>query len=131
MKQAFSYVRFSTPAQEMGDSERRQLALAKAHCKQHELTLTDSMADKGISAFQGQHDANGRLGRLLKQMSPGQVLLIEDCDREPIWVTCIKRSQSWCYRSHRAIITNQFLATSICRSPTARCTTPTCNLTGR
>lgn len=78
---AYSYVRFSTPEQEMGDSERRQLALAKAYCQQHGLRLADSVADKGVSAYHGKHHANGALGRLLKQMQPGQVLLIEDCDR--------------------------------------------------
>jgi DNA invertase Pin-like site-specific DNA recombinase len=78
---AYSYIRFSTPDQEMGDSERRQLALAKAYCQQNGLTLAETIADRGKSAFHGNHRERGNLGGLLKQMKPGQVLLIEDCDR--------------------------------------------------
>lgn len=78
---AYSYVRFSTPDQEMGDSERRQLALAHAYCQQHGLALAETVADRGKSAFHGNHRDRGNLGALLRQMKPRQVLLIEDCDR--------------------------------------------------
>ena len=80
-KTAYSYIRFSTPEQELGDSERRQLALAKAYCVQHGLTLADAVADKGVSGYHGRNHTNGELGKLLKQMKPGETLLIEDSDR--------------------------------------------------
>ena len=79
---AYSYIRFSTPDQEMGDSERRQLALAKEHCNRNGLQLSEeTFADRGVSGFHGKHRENGALGRLLKAAKPGDVLLIEDCDR--------------------------------------------------
>jgi len=82
MKTAYSYVRFSTPEQEMGDSERRQIALAKSYCASNGLRLSETaFADRGVSAFHGKHRENGALGRLLKHVQPGEVLLIEDCDR--------------------------------------------------
>jgi DNA invertase Pin-like site-specific DNA recombinase len=40
MKTAYSYIRFSTPEQAMGDSERRQLALAEAYCARNGLKLS-------------------------------------------------------------------------------------------
>jgi DNA invertase Pin-like site-specific DNA recombinase len=82
MKTAYSYVRFSTPEQEIGDSERRQLALAESYCAKNGLSLSETVfADRGVSAFHGKHRENGALGRLLKHVQPGEVLLIEDCDR--------------------------------------------------
>lgn len=81
MKTAYSYVRFSTPEQEMGDSERRQVALATSYCARNALRLSETaFADRGVSAFHGKHRENGALGRLLKHVQPGEVLLIEDCD---------------------------------------------------
>jgi len=40
---AYSYIRFSTPDQMQGDSERRQLALAQAYCKKKGLELDDRL----------------------------------------------------------------------------------------
>jgi len=66
----------------MGDSERRQLTLAKNYCAANGLRLSDlAFADKGISAYHGKHRENGALGRLLKHVQPGDVILIEDTDR--------------------------------------------------
>jgi DNA invertase Pin-like site-specific DNA recombinase len=87
MKIAISYLRFSTPEQEMGDSERRQITLAKSVSQAKGWKLAECEADKGISGYRGRNHEKGALGRLLKQMQPGQVLLIEDCDRwsrEPV-----------------------------------------------
>jgi DNA invertase Pin-like site-specific DNA recombinase len=81
MKNAYSYIRFSTPEQALGDSERRQLAEAEAYCKQHDLKLADTFADRGVSAFHGKHREDGALGRLLKHVKPGDTILIEDSDR--------------------------------------------------
>jgi DNA invertase Pin-like site-specific DNA recombinase len=66
----------------MGDSERRQLALAEAYCARNGLKLsTESFRDKGISAFHGKHHESGALGRLLAHVKPGDTVLIEDSDR--------------------------------------------------
>src|SRR5690349_19093551 len=82
MKPAYSYLRFSTPDQQLGDSERRQLALAKAYCASNNLKLSDTaFADRGVSGFHGKNHQNGALGKLLKLAKPGEVILIEDCDR--------------------------------------------------
>jgi len=82
MKRAYSYIRFSTPEQEMGDSERRQLALAEGYCARNGLKLSqESFADKGVSAYRGKHREKGALGRLLKQLKPGDCVLVENIDR--------------------------------------------------
>ena len=85
---AVSYLRFSTPEQALGDSERRQIALAEAYCARNGLALSkEAVADRGRSAYHGAHRTAGNLGALLKRLKPGQVLLIEDCDRwsrEPV-----------------------------------------------
>jgi DNA invertase Pin-like site-specific DNA recombinase len=80
-RRAFSYIRFSTPEQALGDSERRQLNAVQAYCDRQGLKLVDTFADKGVSAFHGAHRENGALGRLLKHVKPGDVILIEDTDR--------------------------------------------------
>lgn len=80
-KTAYSYVRFSTAEQQLGDSERRQLAAAEAWCERNGYRLADTYADKGKSAFHGRNHTSGNLGALLKTMKPGQLLLIEDTDR--------------------------------------------------
>jgi DNA invertase Pin-like site-specific DNA recombinase len=81
-KSAFSYLRYSTPDQALGDSERRQLALAKDYCGGRGLNLSEQkFADRGVSGFHGKHRENGTLGELLKILKPGNWLLVEDCDR--------------------------------------------------
>src|SRR5271169_3280127 len=82
MKTAYSYIRFSTPEQEMGDSERRQLALAEGYCAHNGLKLSqETFADKGVSAYHGKHREKGALGRLLQHVKPGDSVLVENIDR--------------------------------------------------
>lgn len=87
MAKAYSYVRFSTPDQEKGDSLRRQTERSKAYCKEHGLTLDDSlMADKGISAYKGSNQEKGSLGKFLKlieagKIEKGSILIVENLDR--------------------------------------------------
>lgn len=51
---AFSYLRFSTPEQQRGDSFRRQKELAERYAREHGLRLDPrSFADLGVSAFRG------------------------------------------------------------------------------
>lgn len=79
---AYSYIRFSTAEQSLGDSERRQLEKAKAYAAAHGLKLSErSFADRGVSAFHGKHRRNGELKTLLEIIKPGEVLLLEDTDR--------------------------------------------------
>jgi DNA invertase Pin-like site-specific DNA recombinase len=78
---AYSYLRWSTKAQDLGDSERRQLGLAEAFCKANGLRLAEkTYADRGVSAFKGKN-RDGELGQLLAILRPGNYLLVEDMDR--------------------------------------------------
>lgn len=80
-KTAYSYIRFSTPAQQWGDSERRQEESAKDYCAKHNLTLSEmKFADKGVSGWKGAN-RKGALGQLLNILEAGDYLLIEDNDR--------------------------------------------------
>src|SRR5882724_2108868 len=83
-KTAYSYIRFSTPDQALGDSERRQLERAKAYATANGLKLSEKtcFADRGRSAFHGKHRSKkGELKALLEAIKPGDTLLIEDSDR--------------------------------------------------
>ena len=49
MALAYSYIRFSSAKQELGDSLRRQLKLAEAFAERNQLTLdTHSFQDLGV-----------------------------------------------------------------------------------
>ncbi len=85
---AYSYIRFSTPEQEKGDSLRRQIALSEGYAKKHGLVLDDSMrlTDKGLSAYRGTHRTKGALGEFLRlaeagQIPRGSILIVENLDR--------------------------------------------------
>ncbi len=85
---AYSYVRFSSAKQERGDSVRRQVALAAAYAKKHDLDLDDTLHlhDLGKSAFRGRNVADGALGGFCEAVREGYVaegsyLLVESLDR--------------------------------------------------
>jgi len=85
---AYSYLRFSTPEQEQGDSQRRQTALARAYADQHGLDLDTGLTfqDLGVSAYHGANAGAGRLGDFLEAVrtgviAPGSWLLVESLDR--------------------------------------------------
>jgi DNA invertase Pin-like site-specific DNA recombinase len=86
-RKVYSYLRFSTPEQAMGDSERRQFERAKEWVNQRpHLVLDESIVDRGISAYKGQHIALGNLSKLLDKIEDGtiergSILLIENVDR--------------------------------------------------
>ncbi|HEY9074270.1 MAG TPA: recombinase family protein, partial [Desulfobaccales bacterium] len=92
---AYSYIRFSTPGQEEGDSLRRQTEQSEKYAQAHNLTLDDSLRlqDRGISAFKGAHRTKGCLGEFLRlvetgEVEPGSILLVENLDRlsrETVW----------------------------------------------
>jgi DNA invertase Pin-like site-specific DNA recombinase len=85
---AFSYTRWSTPEQSLGDSARRQIELAKRYAGKHGLVLDDTLrlSDEGVSGFRGANVRRGALGRFLKAVDdgdvpPGSYLLVESLDR--------------------------------------------------
>ena len=61
MQRAISYIRFSTPAQALGDSLRRQLERTRDYCLKHNLTLDETLTDAGLSAYRAQHIESGHL----------------------------------------------------------------------
>jgi DNA invertase Pin-like site-specific DNA recombinase len=86
MNQAYSYIRWSSNPQSLGDSERRQLEKSRAYAKEHNLELIEEMTDSGISAFRGKNVAEGKLASFLaavrdKKIKKGSYLLVEDLDR--------------------------------------------------
>lgn len=85
---AFSYIRFSTPEQERGDSLRRQMDAAVRYAAVHGLELDDKLTfrDLGVSAFTGANEETGRLGEFLAAVHHGDIqrgsyLLVESLDR--------------------------------------------------
>jgi DNA invertase Pin-like site-specific DNA recombinase len=86
----FSYLRFSTPEQSQGDSERRQIDAARKWAKRMGYTLEESRcyADKGLSGYHGHHrtKAKGGLRKFLRLVEAGEVpqgsiLVVENIDR--------------------------------------------------
>ncbi len=83
---AFSYLRFSTPEQALGDSERRQVEAAEKWAKQKRLKLDKSYADRGRSGYKGTNRKKGALGEFLRRIQNGNIphgsyLVVEDLDR--------------------------------------------------
>ncbi|GAA5521781.1 recombinase family protein [Aliifodinibius salicampi] len=85
---AYSYIRFSTPEQKEGDTERRQtdaIENAENYADDEGLKLV-SLRDEGISGFSGKHITEGALGEFLdkvkaNKITAGSCLLIENIDR--------------------------------------------------
>ncbi len=84
----YSYIRFSTPEQAQGDSERRQIKAAKAFAEKKSLALDNElqMTDRGYSGYHGTHRKKGSLGIFLERVNEGEVprgsyLIIENLDR--------------------------------------------------
>lgn len=84
---AYSYVRFSTVKQELGDSLRRQVEMARAYCARHNLHLhEDSYRDLGVSAFKRKNVERGALAAFIDavktgKVPPGSYLVVEQFDR--------------------------------------------------
>lgn len=85
--QAYSYIRFSSDKQEVGDSLRRQLDKAEAYAARHKLVLDHSTyRDLGVSAFRGKNATEGALAAFLEAVDAGQIpkgssLIVENFDR--------------------------------------------------
>lgn len=85
---AYSYVRFSTPQQQHGDSLERQMEKAARYAAEHGLTLDTelSLADLGVSAFRGANARTGALSGFIDAVErayvpEGSYLLVENIDR--------------------------------------------------
>ncbi|MDH0049250.1 recombinase family protein [Comamonas terrigena] len=84
---AYSYVRFSTTKQELGDSLRRQVQMAQDYCAEHNLDLhQDTYRDLGVSAFKRKNLEKGALASFIEGVKSGKVprgsyLVIEQFDR--------------------------------------------------
>lgn len=85
---AYSYLRFSTPEQALGDSARRQDSLAAKYALAHGLDLDTELTfkDEGVSGYRGANAQVGRLADFIEAVKCGQVqsgsfLLVESLDR--------------------------------------------------
>lgn len=84
---AYSYVRFSTVKQELGDSLRRQVEACEKYCRLHNLDLHPvSYRDLGVSAFKRKNLEKGALAAFIDAVETGKVakgsyLIIEQFDR--------------------------------------------------
>ncbi|MGB6096891.1 MAG: recombinase family protein [Comamonas thiooxydans] len=84
---AYSYVRFSTAKQELGDSLRRQLQMAQDYCAEHNLDLHEyRYRDLGVSAFKRKNLEKGALASFIGGVKSGKIpkgsyLVIEQFDR--------------------------------------------------
>lgn len=83
-----TYIRFSTPEQEEGDTLRRQKEKAKKYAEENDLTLDKSheYKDFGISGYKGTNRIDGELKNLIDlvkkgEIPEGSVLLVEHVDR--------------------------------------------------
>lgn len=84
---AYSYVRFSTAKQELGDSLRRQVEMAEEYCEKNGLDLHPaSYRDLGVSAFKRKNVEKGALAAFIDAVQTGKIakgsyLVIEQFDR--------------------------------------------------
>lgn len=84
---AYSYIRFSTPEQAMGDSKRRQVEKAEQYALANNLELVDErFMDLGVSAYRGRNKDDGALADFQQAVADGVIekgayLLVESMDR--------------------------------------------------
>jgi DNA invertase Pin-like site-specific DNA recombinase len=88
MPRCFSYIRFSTPEQALGDSLRRQTELSEQYAHENGLIIDRSLNlfDAGLSGYTGGNRKKGALAVFLKAVEnkivpTGSYLLVESLDR--------------------------------------------------
>ncbi len=87
LAKGYSYLRFSSPEQAKGASQRRQIEAAEKWAHDNDLILDEQLRDEGVSAFRGKHrHPTSALGGFLKRVGtgevpPGSTLIIESFDR--------------------------------------------------
>jgi DNA invertase Pin-like site-specific DNA recombinase len=83
----FSYIRFSSPEQSLGDSANRQRAKAAEWAAKHGMEIDEELrVDAGLSAYSGTHLKRGALGDFIRKVEAGKiaegsVLVVESLDR--------------------------------------------------
>jgi hypothetical protein len=74
MKNAISYLRFSSPKQASNDSYRRQIEATEKFCKENGLALSNRLEDLGVSAWSGKNlGDDAALGSFLKLVEAGKI----------------------------------------------------------
>ncbi|ENM0968471.1 recombinase family protein [Vibrio parahaemolyticus] len=88
MRKAYSYIRFSSKAQQEGDSLRRQTEATLEYCAKNNLDLDDSFKDLGKSGFYKRkgNSEQEALNRFIELCEDGQIeenaiLIVENLDR--------------------------------------------------
>ncbi|QDT24445.1 recombinase family protein [Gimesia chilikensis] len=87
MALVYSYLRFSSKKQELGDSKRRQLELGQKWIARNKHTESNlKFQDLGVSAFRGRNKHSGALKKFITMcqagdIEPGAILLVENLDR--------------------------------------------------
>jgi len=88
MARCYSYIRFSTPEQALGDSLRRQTEMSEQYAAENGLIIDKSLNlfDAGLSGYTGENRKKGALAVFLKAVEskivpPGSFLLVESLDR--------------------------------------------------
>jgi DNA invertase Pin-like site-specific DNA recombinase len=85
MDEAISYLRWSTPEQSWGDSDRRQIEWAQSWIEKNNVRLAEVYRDSGLSAFRGKNRSKGALGEFLEAIRSGKLrpkyLIVENLDR--------------------------------------------------
>ncbi|HCF2749821.1 TPA: recombinase family protein, partial [Pseudomonas aeruginosa] len=83
----YSYIRFSTKAQKLGFSEKRQLDQINTFFDQYpQARQVERYEDLGVSAFKGKNLKTGQLAKFVerikaKEILPNALLLVESFDR--------------------------------------------------
>jgi hypothetical protein len=85
MARFFSYIRFSSAAQEEGDSERRQLENASRRAAETKAEFVDAYTDRGMSGWTGKN-RDGALGEMISDVASGKIragdiISVENHDR--------------------------------------------------
>lgn len=86
MPKAYRYHRFSTDLQDKGTSLERQRRSTKLLCEKHQWEIVETIEDKGVSAWKGDHLRVGELGKFTDRVAAGSIeagsiLVIENLDR--------------------------------------------------
>ncbi len=89
MATVYSYIRFSSKRQELGESLRRQKETGQRWMDRHPEHVFDTtlkLKDLGVSAFRGRNKNTGALGKFIqcvqdKKVPRGSILMLENLDR--------------------------------------------------
>ncbi|EOX4848386.1 recombinase family protein [Vibrio alginolyticus] len=89
MRKAYSYIRFSSKAQQDGDSLRRQTEATREYCAQNNLELDNSFKDLGVSGYYKKKEGNTdqqALQSFINLCEQGKIeedaiLIVENLDR--------------------------------------------------